>query len=84
MFENKVFNYLIIFQDVASQLTVSEAVKPIVWLNHVWSLVLLDQATHETISGVLEPGFLKKLEGNTSCCGNVHVVIGRCYSNNVE
>ncbi|CAG9824055.1 unnamed protein product [Phaedon cochleariae] len=46
------------------QLTPSEAGKSSVWLEVVWSLVLLNKATDEHISSILDPMFLKQLEAN--------------------
>ncbi|KAJ8969212.1 hypothetical protein NQ317_012383, partial [Molorchus minor] len=53
------------------QLTLSEAGKPIVWLEIVWSLILLNQATAEHISSVLSQEFLDKLEAILLLTGNL-------------
>ncbi len=37
---------------------------PKLWLDTVWSLVLLNKATHEAVQSVLEPEFYKKLQGS--------------------
>jgi hypothetical protein len=44
----------------------SEARKPLVWLNFVWSLVVLNQATPEHVSSVLAQDFVNKIEGSKS------------------
>ncbi|CAH1176904.1 unnamed protein product [Phaedon cochleariae] len=55
-----------LFQLFLPQLTPSEAGKSSVWLEVVWSLVLLNKATDEHISSILDPMFLKQLEGYTA------------------
>ncbi|XP_018570435.1 protein TBRG4 isoform X2 [Anoplophora glabripennis] len=53
-----------LFEEIIPQLTPSEASKPLVWLDIVWSLMLLNQANHEHISSVLSSNFLDRLEVN--------------------
>lgn len=50
-------------QTLIPQFNITEANKPTVWLDIVWSLVLLNQATPEHISSVLDDSFVKKIEG---------------------
>lgn len=49
-------------QVLIPQLTEAEAGKPAVWLDIVWSLVLLNQANAEHISSVLTDDFIDSLE----------------------
>ncbi|XP_057664236.1 uncharacterized protein LOC130898756 [Diorhabda carinulata] len=58
----KPHNWEKMFQVLSPHITISEARKPSVWLDIVWSLVLLDQATENQISTVLDESFLKQLE----------------------
>ncbi|XP_066248355.1 FAST kinase domain-containing protein 4 [Euwallacea similis] len=50
------------FKVLVPQLTPAEAGKPGVWLEIVWSLVLLNQATSEQLKSVLHEAFISKLE----------------------
>jgi hypothetical protein len=52
-----------LFQALLPQLSMSEARKPLVWLNFVWSLVVLNQATPDHVSSVLAQDFVNKIEG---------------------
>lgn len=47
------------------QLNQSEAGKPIAWLEIVWSLVLLNQATPDHVSSVLNNEFIEKVLGKS-------------------
>ncbi|CAH0552712.1 unnamed protein product [Brassicogethes aeneus] len=51
-----------LFEVLIPQLNQSEAGKPLIWLDIVWSLVLLNQATIEHISSVLNESFIKLIE----------------------
>lgn len=55
-----------LFKVLIPQLTQAEAGKPAVWLDIVWSLVLLDQANAEHISSVLTDDFIDSLENRHS------------------
>jgi hypothetical protein len=59
-------NYEKLFQALLPQLSMSEARKPLVWLNFVWSLVVLNQATPDHVSSVLAQDFVNKIEGSKS------------------
>ncbi|XP_060524160.1 uncharacterized protein LOC132700689 [Cylas formicarius] len=50
-----------LFRIVEPQLTQSEAGKPIVWLEIVWSLVLLNRASSEQIASVLRSDFINSI-----------------------
>ncbi|KAG5882845.1 hypothetical protein JTB14_022356 [Gonioctena quinquepunctata] len=50
-----------LFEVLLPQLTPPEAALPVVWLEIVWSLVLLNKATNEHISSVLNDTFLHEL-----------------------
>ncbi|KAF2900520.1 hypothetical protein ILUMI_05669 [Ignelater luminosus] len=51
-----------LFQTLIPQLNITEANRPTIWLDIVWSLVVLNQATPEHISSVLDDSFVKKIE----------------------
>ncbi|XP_023029568.2 FAST kinase domain-containing protein 4 isoform X1 [Leptinotarsa decemlineata] len=55
-----------LFEVLLPQLTPSEATSPVVWLEIVWSLVLLNKASNEQVSSVLSEEFLKKLSEDSS------------------
>ncbi|XP_050499186.1 FAST kinase domain-containing protein 4 [Diabrotica virgifera virgifera] len=51
-----------LFKVLLPQLTLSEAGKPQVWLDIVWSLTLLNKANSSHVSSVLDKSFLDQLE----------------------
>ncbi|KAJ8909663.1 hypothetical protein NQ315_003723 [Exocentrus adspersus] len=53
-----------LFEVIIPQLTPSEASKPLIWLDIVWSLTLLNQASSDHIESVLSTDFLDKLQVN--------------------
>lgn len=55
-----------LFDKLIPQLTTTEAPKPSVWLDFVWSLVLLKKATHEHISSVLSDSFISEVQNEKS------------------
>ncbi|EEZ97431.2 Protein TBRG4-like Protein [Tribolium castaneum] len=62
-----------LFKVLVPQLTISEARKPLVWLDFVWSLVILNQASQSHISSVLAPDFVEKIE-DASVFGKVKLL----------
>lgn len=67
-------------QVLIPQLTQAEAGKPAVWLDIVWSLVLLDQANAEHISSVLTDNFIDSLESKLFCSKQICMtVLGHIY-----
>ncbi|KAL1509485.1 hypothetical protein ABEB36_004210 [Hypothenemus hampei] len=56
------FNSEALFKVFLPQLTEQEAGKPIVWLEIVWSLVLLNIANSDHLKSVLNDAFINKLE----------------------
>ncbi|XP_064213833.1 FAST kinase domain-containing protein 4 isoform X1 [Tribolium castaneum] len=63
-----------LFKVLVPQLTISEARKPLVWLDFVWSLVILNQASQSHISSVLAPDFVEKIEVDASVFGKVKLL----------
>jgi len=52
------------FQALLPHVTVQDVPNPSVWLDVVWSLVVLDRATPQHMASVLDPEFCMKLTVN--------------------
>jgi len=52
------------FQALLPHVTVQDVPSPSVWLEVVWSLVVLDRATPQHVASVLDPEFFMKLTVN--------------------
>jgi len=52
------------FQALLPHVTVQDMPSPSVWLDVVWSLVVLDRATLQHVASVLDPEFYMKLTVN--------------------
>lgn len=51
------------FQVILPQLNIADTVKSTVWLDFVWSLIVLNIATEKDIETALNPEFIKRLKG---------------------
>lgn len=51
-----------LFEKVQPQLSQAEASKPNIWLDYVWSLVVLNRANKEHIDSVLQKDFIEKCD----------------------
>jgi len=63
------------FQVLLPHVTAQDMPNPSLWLDVVWSLVVLDRATPRHVASVLDPEFYMKLTVNTGtpclqCPGN--------------
>jgi len=62
-----------LFKVLIPQLTQEEAGKPLVWLEVVWSLILLNQANQEHVTSVLNESFITNLENGSSLSTSVRL-----------
>lgn len=54
-----------LFKVLLPQLNIADVPKLSIWLDTIWSLVLLNKATEDQISSVLAPDFIKKLQDDS-------------------